>query len=150
PWFDEFASFEAKYMLTTEPVWRQRDRVDAITSAGFRLLPLTPVGLSQLGTAKEEIGYDDPRDIPLPRRFAINPGHWFEERSVKRGSMQAPLRELREYLGQEGFLLLAATAAYPGIYWRLTRALDAQLDPAPKEQGDTPYRRTRPLRLRKL
>ena len=141
PWIEEFSSFENKYMLTTEPVWRQSHRFDAMTKAGFRLLPLTPAGLSQLGTAKDEIGYDDPRDIPTPPRFAINPAHWLEERSHKRGGMQTLLRELREYMGQEGFLLLSATAAYPGIYWRLTRALDAQL-------GLTANDRT--LRLRKL
>jgi hypothetical protein len=141
PWIEEFSSFENKYMLTTEPVWRQSHRFDAITKAGFRLLPLTPAGLHQLGSAKDKISYDDPRDIPVPRRFAINPAHWLEERSPKRGSMQVLLRELREYMGQEGFLLLSATAAYPGIYWRLTRALDAQL-------GLTANDRT--LRLRKL
>lgn len=140
-WFDQFASFGGKVMLTTDPVWRQSQRFDPLTEAGFRLLPLTPIGIGQLGTTKDEIGYDDPRDLPLPRRFTVNPRYWLEERTPKRGTLDAPIRELREYLGTDGFLLLCGTAAYPGIYWRLTRALDAQFDLSEADRA---------LRLRKL
>jgi formylglycine-generating enzyme required for sulfatase activity len=126
-WMQEFAAFEQKYMLTTDPVWWQSHRVDDWAQAGFQVLPLTTAGLGQLRTTRAPIGYDDPRDLPLPRRFALSPGHWLEERRLKQPVLRTIVRELKEYLGGEGFLLLCATAAYPGIYWRLTRAMDAQL-----------------------
>lgn len=140
-WMQEFDVFEQKHMLTTDPVWRQHTRIDDLTQVGFQVLPLTPEGLTQLRAGVQTMGGDDPRDFPLPRRFAISPGYWLEERKLKHSVQRDALRELKEYLGAEGFLLLSATAAYPGIYWQLTRALDAQLGLAEINRG---------LRLRKL
>jgi hypothetical protein len=140
-WIQEFASFEEKYMLTTDPASWQSHRASDLAQIGFQVLPLTTAGLGQLKTSHNTIGCDDPRDLPLPRRFVVSPGYWLEERRLKRSVLRVILRELKEYLGDDGFLLLCATAAYPAIYWRLTRALDVQLGLAGSDRA---------VRLRKL
>lgn len=141
PWMQEFGRFEQKHLLTTDPAWCQHDRMDDLTQIGLQVLPLTTEGLAQLRRGVQAMGADDPRDIPLPQRFVVSPASWLEEHALARSTQRAVLRELKEYLGADGFLLMCATAAYPGIYWQLTSALDTQLGLAGVDRG---------LRLRKL
>ena len=140
-WVEEFACFERKYLLTTEPVWRVPSQAAALEEAGFRVLPLTTEGLSHLSDKHNKAGADDLRDLPLPRRLTGGALSWLGDHPWPRRTRQTVLRDLQDYLGQEGFQLLCATAAYPGLYWGLTRALDAQLELAAHERG---------FRLRKL
>lgn len=141
PWMQEFGRFEQKHLLTTDPAWCQHDRMDDLMQIGLHVLPLTTEGLAQFRRGVQTMGEDDPRDVPLPQRFAVSPASWLEEHALARSTERAVLLELKEYLGAEGFLLLSATAAYPGIYWQLTRTLDTQLGLAGVDRG---------LRLRKL
>jgi hypothetical protein len=140
-WIAELARFEQRLLLTQEPTWWQGERAAHLVESGFRLLPLTLSGVAQLGGPPDGAGFDDPRDRPTSRRFAVNPACWLETHAPPKAQVKAAVAELAAYLGAEGFLLACATAAYPGLYTRLTRALDAQLGLRPDDQG---------LRLRKL
>ena len=138
---DAFAAFQRRLMLTLEPVWAQGSHQELYADADFQQFPLTSQGLAQLGRPASNASADHPADLPLPRELAIDPKRWLEERRLGKKPRNRLLAQLEGYLGPEGMLLLCATAAYPELNWRLTRALDRQLQ---LDEGD------RELRLRRL
>ncbi|MCB1824652.1 MAG: formylglycine-generating enzyme family protein [Candidatus Competibacteraceae bacterium] len=62
----------------------------------------------------------------LPRPLQDD-ARWLQPVVPPQAEREALLRTLRDYLGADGWLLLAAMAAYPQLHWGLTRALDLGL-----------------------
>jgi hypothetical protein len=121
-----------------------------LIQAGFRLEPFTRKGLMKLmepeaidiGQSLLAAKYQDFRDAPLPVALRAGAWQWLEERKPGRKRQKAVITALKGYLGQQGYYLLSALAAYPSLNWQLTLALDAQLGFDGNE--------ARELRLRKL
>ncbi|MFO0821383.1 MAG: caspase family protein [Pirellulales bacterium] len=94
---------------------------------GFQIIPLTQSGLRELPAA---LGVRDMRHQGKHREL-----YAFEREPLRCVSRFKPpptfvatlLKELREYLGSQGFLWLAAIAAYPEIHYGLTLRLGASL-----------------------
>jgi hypothetical protein len=94
---------------------------------GFQMIPLTQSGLRELPSA---LGVRDMRRQGKHREL-----YAFEREPLRCVSRFKPaptfratlLKELKEYLGSQGFLWLAAIAAYPEIHYGLTLRLGASL-----------------------
>jgi len=135
--------------INTPDDWGNHER--KLMQAGFRITPFTRRGLLQLidkvqpKLAEQFIDGArslDYRDAPLPSVLRSYAADWLEEQRPSRQHRKTILSALKTYLGFEGYRLLAAMAAYPALDWRLTLALDVQLQ---QREGEE-----REIRLRKL
>lgn len=128
--------------------WGSEER--QLIKGGFRLEPFTRKGLIRL--MKPQVTdidqcllaakCQDHRDAHLPVELRAGAWQWLEERKPGRKRRQEVITALKGYLGQQGYCLLSALAAYPALNWQLTLGLDAQMG----FDGDE----ERELRLRKL
>jgi len=141
----------SKALLTsnTPEEWYESEHM--LVQAGFQISPFTRRGLQQLLSygkngqrpqALENAKTLDYRDVPLPTALRDSAFVWLINRKPPKSRRVQTLAALKSYLGTEGFSLLAAVAAYPALDWKLTLALDCQLQ--------LPADEHREIRLRKL
>ena len=145
------SAWTSKALLTnnTPEEWYESEHV--LLQQGFLISPFTRRGIQQLlayskkGThpqVLEKTKTLDFRDAPLPSELRDSAYVWLINRKPPKSRQQAAINALKGYLGSEGYCLLAAVAAYPVLNWRLTLALDSQLQ--------LPAEEHREIRLRKL
>ena len=84
----------------------------------LQLLPLSPDGLQQLVGAEKNISGTAPR-LPL----SLQSDTW----PTDPASQQRRLKQLHEFMGEDGMLLLSTLALYPQLHLGLAAALDRQL-----------------------
>jgi formylglycine-generating enzyme required for sulfatase activity len=89
------------------------------------------------------------RPDPLPPLPRILRGEylWKSAFAPDRDIRLAFLAALRNYLGGPGFLVFSAMAAYPGLNWNLTRALDISLLPGRMNASEREHRLLRLAQL---
>ena len=107
----------------------------------FRITALTRHGLEKLDRTEQGLAPDCIEDRPLPPDLERWSEQWLFDGNLRLKERRELISRLRLHLGDQGYLLLAATAGYPRIHWGLTRALDSLLC----ESGES-----REFRLRKL
>jgi|GEM_PF-2000367 len=125
-WTSRLRNFYRVWLLTPQPLWPLASVYQKIQPL-LRALPLTIGGLEQFDNKGDRLAQDSPLDIPLPALFAQDPTGWLQDFKRSGAENKALVDTLRRYLDAQGYLLLCATAAYPGVYWRLTRVLDQYL-----------------------
>lgn len=107
-------------------------RVEAgLAASGFVVAPLSGEGMeaisSWLQAPKPGLQPMGPGENPLPLSLRRERERWLRERSQPPEEVQRLLRELRQYLGADGYLLLGACATYPQMHGNLAIALDQLL-----------------------
>lgn len=108
PWTSEFLSWNERALLTPEAPrgWGQRE----VTLAGhFIVLPATVQGLLALV-----------EHFRTPLRPSLRAWRDRSTEPLPPSAAAAEIRELRRYLGDQGFRWLAACAVYPELHWDLT------------------------------
>jgi hypothetical protein len=123
-WLDLFSTWEPRVLLTPEAVEHPKSRRGALQNAGFVLLPASTPGISALA---EMLGADGtsvalPLGVPRPYPAMLcENGEWWLSKVPPAGAVIADLRlQLLNYLGIEGYHLLAACALFPMLQWEMT------------------------------
>ena len=145
-WLEEFKRWPLRVVLTPKPV-AEWDYPEAILALhGFAVAPLDPHSLDLLADVWLPLALreDTPAEVlqqvrllaplesrklpPLPAAISRYGDRWLEPISPKAQPVRELLAELREYLGEDGFLLLQALAVYPELRWPLSLYVDWVLD----------------------
>ncbi|HKQ76804.1 MAG TPA: SUMF1/EgtB/PvdO family nonheme iron enzyme [Blastocatellia bacterium] len=147
-WIESFAPWTHRALLTPEPPENWGYREEAIRENDFILLHATEDGLVALaetinaGVATKPNGHDG--FGPLPELIAERPRRWIERQAPSPDAADKLCKDLRDYLGEQDWLWLCASAIYPAILWEITLYLGSEL---PGERGDFEARLMRLVRL---
>ena len=124
PWTETLRSWQRRVLFTPEAPshWTQREW--ELAAAGMIILPATTAGLQSYAELSGEWRIGKLFPAPYARSFpAIIGGdalRWQDKNPPPAEIMETLLRQLRGYLGPDGFLWLCACAIYPEISWPLT------------------------------
>jgi hypothetical protein len=131
PWADRFAAWQQRALLTPEPPEQWGYRENDLGRL-FTVLPATFDGLAALARRGQEGKSLPPPahrpSVPFPRELRDHPFRWLERIPPAGEMIDSLFGELRRYLGEPGFLWLAACAVYPALDWGLTLYLGDGLD----------------------
>ncbi|MFM7647496.1 MAG: hypothetical protein ACKO50_05425, partial [Cyanobium sp.] len=145
PWLRRLAAWPRQVVLTPRP--RERwGALEAELAQHLPVLPATPEGLLQLGgwlreapslplaavsaAAGAAAAPVEPADEPVPPEPPLLQGSatpWLERTPPAPAVAQELLRQLRAFLGPEGFYWLAACAVFPELHWTITVHLGQRL-----------------------
>jgi hypothetical protein len=133
-WVEELRAWSDRAVLTPLPAWQWGPRERALIRLGFNVATATPDGIGELAR-QFRVDLPQERATPgaaLPPRFDrlmfANPYRWLGDRSPEPTDIALLVSELREVLGRDGFLYLAALAVFPAIHVKLTLALGRVLN----------------------
>ena len=143
-WLAQLAHWEARALLMPEPPAPHGDREQELRRRDFLLLPAGAEGLEALaewfglGVAPRTDGGFLP--APFPEMIEERPLRWLERLAPPPDDIAELARQVRAYLGPDGWEWLAACAAYPEITWDLMLFYDFWLfgrdDAAPESRAD--------------
>ncbi len=138
-WTDSFKAWNERALIVPQSgdQWGERQR--ALHGAGFGVIPLDETGLLSLAEAFEEAGTASGEFVPPYLRPQVSPNSaypslltdedetWIDPEPVDSAELEEMISELRAYLGERGFALLAACASFPQPHWDVTLYLDREL-----------------------
>jgi hypothetical protein len=124
-WAEQFARWNERVLLTPEAPEHWGYRELALARQGLLVLPMTEEGLAALpadpGRAVNQESIPSARSSPpFPASLRDRPRRWLQQLEPERDALDGMLTALRVYLGQDGYLWLAACAVYPALHWELT------------------------------
>ncbi len=128
-WTDALELWPQRGLLGTRrppTAWRA-----ALAARQFRVADLGSAGLLQVVAWFSPVPLEPTaapaESLRLLPRLLQDDARWLQPMAPPQAEREALLRTLRDYLGADGWLLLAAMAAYPQLHWGLTHALDLGL-----------------------
>lgn len=125
-WLKKFSTWNNRAVLTTES-YEDDYQKRVLTELGFLVLPAGRFGMLALGAlARNEGGHDadfSRRLKRLPSILQQRPDRWLEDSPPPPKLIKELCLQLRDYLGDEGYLWLSACAVYPELNWNLTLLL---------------------------
>jgi len=128
-WTDALELWPQRGLLGTRrppAAWRA-----ALAARQFLVADLGSAGLLQVVAWFSPVPLE-PAAVPVESlrllpRLLQDDARWLQPVAPPQAEREALLQTLRDYLGVDGWLLLAALTAYPQLHWGLTRALDLGL-----------------------
>jgi predicted AlkP superfamily pyrophosphatase or phosphodiesterase len=121
---DLFATWPGAALLTPTPRSAWGSREQALEACGLSPGAATPTGLAEIARrfdGDEPGGEPPPGDADAyPLRLRTGVRRWVVGREPEPEEVRNLLRDLRAYLGTDGFVWLAACAVYPALNWNLT------------------------------
>jgi tetratricopeptide (TPR) repeat protein len=130
-WLDILMPWPVRALLTPEEPgnWGYPER--ALAERGFIVVPGSKAGLVGLteiiNTGNPPRYGDGGRAQPFPEMVQERPWRWVERHRPERAVVNQLCFELRRFLGDDGYNLLAACAVYPMLHWELTVYLGYKL-----------------------
>jgi hypothetical protein len=122
-WCGYFSVWNHPLMLTLAPFDHRTPQYDVLRQR-FLIFPATDDGLKLMAETlqgKRPQGGDVPHYVPaVPEQLRTRPERWLERAAPDALEVDELLLSLRGYLGDAGFLWLAACAVYPEIHLSLT------------------------------
>lgn len=130
-WLEQFDYWERRILLTPESpaAWGYREFTLA-EEYGFTLIPAKTEGLAALANLLNfdlSPGHDADNAPTFPELIARDSERWLDSREPKPEVIERLCRQLKNYLGEDGWLWLAACAVYPQIKWEITLYLGGRL-----------------------
>jgi Caspase domain/WD domain, G-beta repeat len=130
-WVEHLTTWEERFIFTPEPPehWGRAEWI--LEKLGFSIIPLSRAGflilteVFQSGTSARIHRADAPATKPLVYKRTV--GRWLERRAPTPDVVTRLCEDLQKTLGSQGFLWLAACAAYPEIHWGFTLRLGVGL-----------------------
>jgi formylglycine-generating enzyme required for sulfatase activity len=131
PWVETLEAWEERFLFTTgtHGQWGQAARI--LSRRGFQVIPLTHLGLRLFSNLVEQ-GNARPTVLKSGAHerwgtYDRMPERWLDRHPPSDDTIARLLDDLQKQLKPEGFLWLAACAAYPEIHWALTLEWGARL-----------------------
>ena len=130
-WAEQLTTWEERFIFTPEPPehWGRAEWI--LEKLGFSIIPLSRAGflilteVFQSGTSPRILRAEATATKPLAYKRTV--GRWLERRAPAPEVITRLCEDLQKTLGRQGFLWLAACAAYPEIHWGLTLRLGVGL-----------------------
>lgn len=127
-WLESFSSWPIRLLLTSEvQAGDYRDWV--LTELGFRVLPTGRAGLAAIGESFAEGILRRGASDPLPPLLREGPSQWLKTYPPQPEVIAELCRQLKAFLGKDGYYWLSACAVYPLLYLDLTFYLGERLLP---------------------
>jgi Fe2+ transport system protein FeoA len=129
-WLEMFSFWETRVLLTPEfnlEDYRQR----TLSTRGFKVLPANQSGLAALsetihaGTKHDGVMGRVPKAPPA--LLWGRTGRWLEDTPPAPEDLEELCRQLKNFLGAQGYYWLSACAVYPLLHWDLTLHLGHKL-----------------------
>jgi hypothetical protein len=157
-WMRDLLEFADPSFLSTRMRSGWGEREQSLHRAGFLVAPFDSRGLQALGAFFRHRAEPDPDRMPAPLLVPApapafppdlrrNQERWLQSRPPAGLDLVNLQRELRLFLGEDGFVLLAASAVYPRLDHALSVYLDQRLHTAGGERASRPDRLLRLVRL---
>jgi hypothetical protein len=138
-WIGVLEGWARRALLTPvpRPAWSVREQM--LVDQGFVVAPADSRGMSELmarfrGEPEHPARAETAR--PYPDDLRDNPSDWLDRDAPDRTRVDRMLRDLRWYLGDDGYRWFCACALYPALEWGLTLDLGDRL----KTRGFEPLR----------
>ncbi|MEK8015483.1 MAG: hypothetical protein VSS75_001360, partial [Candidatus Parabeggiatoa sp.] len=139
-WIEQFSvwSQRALFTLETPEQWGYREQL--LDGANFLILPANDAGLKGLverinsGTWQPYPRPSDSVSNPFPDYLQERPRRWLEHHAPDTPVLTALLKQVRDFLGDEGYSWFSACAIYPELRWPLTLYLGEQLKSLTEER----------------
>jgi uncharacterized caspase-like protein len=132
-WIEQLSIWLQRVLFTLEipAQWGYREQI--LDEADFLILPANEAGLTALAE-QINIGTWQPYPAPsdsyapaFPDYFNERPRRWLERHAPDAPMLTELLKQVRDFLGEEGYYWFSACAVYPEIRWQLTLYLGYQL-----------------------
>jgi hypothetical protein len=124
-WIKQFSVWSHLVLFTIETPeqWGYREQI--LDEAGFHILPAT-----ELATFAEQIntGIWQPYKLPIsqksdstefPEYLNERPRRWLERHAPNATMLTELLKQVRDFLGKDGYYWFSASAVYPELHWKL-------------------------------
>ena len=132
-WIEQLSIWLQRVLFTLETPaqWGYREQI--LDEADFLILPANEAGLTALAE-QINIGTWQPYPAPsdsyapaFPDYLNERPRRWLERHAPDAPMLTELLKQVRDFLGEEGYYWFSACAVYPEIRWQLTVYLGYQL-----------------------
>jgi len=136
PWVPALARWSERAVLSlTSGTAEDREQ---LADLGFAVAPASVAGLAELNSdVVRQSQYQTP--APYPAALEEDEGRWLQgpAPSGEAGAraLRSLDRQLRGWLGRDGYRLLVACSVYPGLAWNLTLHLALALIPAAEREN---------------
>jgi len=124
PWAETLPSWPRRVLFTPETPYHWTQREWELAAEGMIIYPATAAGLQSYAGLSGEWRIEKLFPAPYARSFPAIIGadalRWQDKNPPPTETQETLLRQLKGYLGPEGFLWLCACAVYPEISWPLT------------------------------
>ncbi|MEN8221339.1 MAG: hypothetical protein ABFS56_34330 [Pseudomonadota bacterium] len=141
PWIEQFSVWTQKTFFTLEQPeeWGYREKL--LEKANFLILPANENGLTTLVEQINAGTWQRPYPKKATEDFTAFPAYfndfshwWLERHAPDRAKVTELLKQVRDFLGDEGYYWLSACAVYPELRWQLTLYLGYQLKSLTEER----------------
>ncbi|MEK8021908.1 MAG: LysM peptidoglycan-binding domain-containing protein [Candidatus Parabeggiatoa sp.] len=139
-WIEQFSVWtqRALFTLETPEEWGYREQL--LDEANFLILPANEAGfkglVERINTSTWQ-PYPRPSDSdsnPFPEYLQERPRRWLEHHAPDTPVLTALLKQVRNFIGNEGYSWFSACAIYPELRWQLTLYLGEQLKSLTEER----------------
>jgi formylglycine-generating enzyme required for sulfatase activity len=124
PWVETIPAHVDRIFLTTEAPDRWTDREFELERAGFTVLPANDAGWRVLadpdGRPAAERLFPAPYTRGFPALIGSDELRWLDRNDPPSETVARLLKELKGFLGADGFMWMSACAVYPEISWALS------------------------------
>ncbi len=149
PWTEMLRSWPRRVLFTPEAPYRWTQREWELAAEGMIVCPASAAGLQSYAGLSGEWRIETLFPAPYARSFPAIIGsdalRWQDKNPPPAETLETLLRQLKGYLGPDGFLWLCACAVYPEISWPLTGFLAETLHGAGRAPASgSPYTRLLP------
>ncbi|MEO8751892.1 MAG: TIR domain-containing protein [Casimicrobiaceae bacterium] len=138
-WVATLHALPARVLFTAEAPYRWAHRERTLAAEGFVVLPANAEGFrlfaEMAGDWRIDRMFPAPYARAFPRMLAEEPLRWLDRNAPPNEDIEKLIRELRGYLGPDGFAWLCACAVYPQISWSLTLYLAGTTDTARRDEA---------------
>jgi hypothetical protein len=133
-WIEQLSIWLQRVLFTLETPaqWGYREQI--LDAADFLILPANEAGLTALAE-QINIGTWQPYPAPsdsyapaFPDYLNERPRRWLERHAPDAPMLTELLKQVRDFLGEDGYYWFSACAVYPEIRWQLTVYLGYQLN----------------------
>jgi DNA polymerase III delta prime subunit len=133
-WIEQLSiwSHRVLFTLETPAQWGYREQI--LEEADFLILPANEAGLTALaeninsGTWQPYPAPSDSYAPAFPDYLNERPRRWLERHAPDAPMLTELLKQVRDFLGEDGYYWFSACAVYPEIRWQLTVYLGYQLE----------------------
>ncbi len=124
PWVGSLSPLSGRVVFTPEPPFRWGPREWMLAAEGFVVLPAGAVGFRSFGEIagdwRAERMFPAPYARAYPTLIVDEPSRWLDRNPPDDDLAEELVRQLRGYLGPDGFAWLCGCAVYPQISLPLT------------------------------
>lgn len=126
-WIESFSYWQERAILTPDTL--QKVLLEELESRDFAILPMTFDGLASLVRAFEtdNVPLLTNGSVSLPAQLIERPIRWTGRDTPPEAEVKALVEAVKNYLGENGFYWLCATAVYPELRWEMTLYLGSVL-----------------------